>query len=395
MTEQAIIINVDDNEPARYAKKRILSRAGFMVHDAANGGEALSLLTQHNPDLVLLDVNLPDLNGIEVCRRIKSSPEGASVIVLQISASSITAPHATAALDNGADSYLAEPVDPDVLIATVRALLRLRKAERELLLANNRLHTMNQELCRSNEDLQQFAFAASHDLQEPLRTITTFVTLLEKTAAIKLTEDEKEYLNHIVVGSRRMRTLIDDLLRYSQVGTGPSCAKPVDLNLILGWALENLHESISKSGAGIKSDLLPTVTGDPAQLGLVFQNLLGNAIKYARPSVRPEIRLHVEQRAAESIISVSDNGMGIESSYLHLIFAPFKRLHGQEIAGTGLGLSVCRRIIEGHQGKIWAESVPGEGAKFCFRLPVSKVRRDDDAVEDTCPTSVNRQERAS
>ncbi len=382
MSEQAIIINVDDNEPARYAKRRILSLAGFTVYDAANGGEALSLMTRHNPDLVLLDVNLPDLNGIEVCRRIKSSPEGASVIVLQISASSIAAPHATAALDNGADSYLAEPVDPDVLVATVRALLRLRKAERELSLANARLHTVNRELSRSNEDLQQFAFAASHDLQEPLRTITTFVTLLERTASAKLTEDETEYLKHIVVGSRRMRTLIDDLLRYSQVGTGPAGAKLVDLNSILEWALENLHESISKSEASIASDRLPTVTGDQAQLGLVFQNLLGNAIKYARLGVKPEIHLRVAHDAAESIVSVHDNGIGIESSYLQLIFVPFKRLHGQEIAGTGLGLSVCRRIIEAHQGRIWAESVPGEGATFCFSLPASIVRRDGVVVED-------------
>ena len=395
MPEKAIIINVDDNAPARYAKTRILSLAGFMVYEGANGSEALSLMAQHNPDLVLLDVNLPDLNGIEVCRRIKSSPAGSSIIVLQISASSTTAPHATAALDNGADSYLAEPVDPDVLVATVRALLRLRKAERELSLANDRLYSVNQELCRSNEDLQQFAFAASHDLQEPLRTITTFVSLLERTATAKLGDDEKEYLKHIVVGSRRMRALIDDLLRYSQVGTGPAAGQLVDLNGTLEWAIENLRESISKSDAHITSDPLPTVTGDQAQFGVVFQNLLGNAIKYARPGVKPEIHVRLTEAAAESTICIRDNGIGIESSYLQLIFVPFKRLHGQEIDGTGIGLSVCRRIIEAHRGRIWAESAPGEGARFCFSLPASMVRSDNDAVEDTCPPSINTQERAS
>jgi two-component system sensor histidine kinase/response regulator len=365
-----IIINVDDNEPARYAKGRHLSRAGFVVYEAANGSEALRLIKEHNPDLVLLDVNLPDINGIEVCQRVKSTAHSASVIVLQISASATAAPQASAALDSGADAYLTEPIEPEVLIATVRALLRLRKAERELSAANERLKLLNKDLYRSNEDLQQFAFAASHDLQEPLRTVTSFVTLLERTAGSKLTGEEQEYLRYIADGSRRMRALIDDLLRYSQVGREPASIEAVDLNALLQSVMENLRESLLESRTEVTSDPLPSVSGDEAQLGQVFQNLISNAIKYARPGLRPVIHLSATQEDDDLVISVRDNGLGIESDYLQQIFAPFKRLHGKEISGTGMGLAICRRVIEAHGGRIWVESTLGEGSAFYFSLPL-------------------------
>lgn len=370
MSEQAAmsIVNVDDNQPSRYAKSRLLAHAGFTVYDAASGNEALKVVADRNPDLILLDINLPDLNGIEVCRRIRDTPVGASVLILQISASSTTAPHAKAALDNGADSYLAEPVDPDVLVATIRALLRLRTAERELSQANDRLQSVNRELLRSNEDLQQFAYAASHDLQEPLRTITAFVSLLEQTATSKLNADEGKYLEYIVEGSRRMRALIDDLLQYAQVGMRDAASVPVNLSEALAWALENLNETIIQSGALVTFGRLPVVLGDEVQLGHVFQNLIGNAIKYAKAGTRPEIHIATVWHGVESVIVVRDNGIGIERSHLQAIFAPFKRLHGKEIAGTGIGLAVSRRIIEAHKGRIWAESTPGEGSTFCFTL---------------------------
>lgn len=369
MTEARKIINVDDHAPARYAKNRVLSLAGFTVYDAAAGNDALNLITQHDPDLVLLDVNLPDISGIEVCRRVKSSPRGASVIVLQISASATAPPQATAALDSGADAYLIEPVDPDVLVATVRALLRLRKAELDLSAANERLEMLNQELHRSNEDLQQFAFAASHDLQEPLRTLTSFVTKLERSAAGKLAGDEQQYLRYIAEGSQRMRALIDDLLTYSQVGQKPASAQVVDLSVVLRRVLENLRERITETEAEVTHDPLPSVIGDESQLGQVFQNLIGNAINYGRPGVSPIIHVSIAKENQDWVIGVRDNGIGIGSAYLKIIFAPFKRLHGKEIPGTGIGLAISRRVIEAHGGRIWVESAIGQGSTFTFSLP--------------------------
>jgi two-component system sensor histidine kinase/response regulator len=376
VSRAATIINVDDNEPSRYVKAHILSRAGFLVHDAATGTDGLKLVAEQNPDLVLLDVNLPDVHGLEVCRKIKSSPGGASIIVLQISASATAAPNATAALEIGADAYLIEPVDPDVLVATVKALLRLRKAERELAVANKRLHSLNSELQRSNEDLEQFAFAASHDLQEPLRTITSFASLLERAAGTKLTIEEREYLGYISEGSRRMRSLIDDLLNYSKVGQKPKLSHTMDLSTALAWALENLRECISESKAEISFDPLPCVAGDEAQLGHVFQNLISNAIKYARPGVNPTVHVSAAKEKDHWLIVVRDNGIGIESTYSQVIFGAFKRLHGKEAPGTGLGLAVCRRVIEAHGGRIWVESTPGQGSTFSFTLPENSGRNE-------------------
>lgn len=371
MAASAVIINVDDHEPARYAKARVLSRAGFTVFDAASGNDALRLIQLHNPDLVLLDVNLPDMNGIEVCKQMKSAPGSASVIVLQISASATSAPQATAALDSGADGYLAEPVDPDVLISTVKALLRLRAAERDLSAANERLKRVNQELQRSNDDLQQFAFAASHDLQEPLRTVSSFASLLERAAGPKLVDKEREYLKYIVDGSRRMRTLIDDLLSYSQVGHRPDSSQIVDLNVVVPWALENLRDGIATSGAQVSYDSLPSVVGDEAQLAQVFQNVIGNAIKYGRPGINPVVQVSAAPENQHWVIRVADNGIGIEEQYWRAIFGAFKRLHGQEIPGTGIGLALCRKVIEAHGGKIWVDSASGQGSTFYFTLPAA------------------------
>ncbi len=366
------ILNVDDNEPARYVKRRMLLQGGFDVHDAATGKDALDLVARIPFDLALLDVNLPDISGIEVCRAVKSRTEGASVIVLQISASATAAYQASAALDSGADAYLTEPVDAAVLMSTIKALLRLRKAEQAVTIANERLTAMNHELQRSNEDLQQFAFAASHDLQEPLRTVTSFASLLERSAGPKLSDDERDYLKFIGEGMGRMRALIGDLLEYSQVGHKPDSSQVVDLNNVLSWGLDNLRDGIVHSGAQVTSDPLPKVMGDEGQLGQVFQNLISNAIKYARPDVTPTIHVKVDQNEHECIVRIADNGIGISPSHRELIFSLFKRLHGREIPGTGIGLAVCRKVIEAHGGRIWVDSVVGEGSTFSFSLPCAK-----------------------
>jgi two-component system, sensor histidine kinase and response regulator len=369
MAEPVVLINVDDNEPSRYAKTRILTRAGFIVHDAGTGREALDLAARHNPALMLLDVNLPDIDGIEVCRQLKQSRASASIFILQISASATTAPHAISALNSGADCYLTEPVDPDVLVATVGALLRLRSAERALADANAQLTALNADLRRSNEDLQQFAFVASHDLQEPLRNVISFSTLLDRSMRGRLNDNEQQYLEIILQGAHRMRALIDDLLQYSQIRQQPAGAGSVDLNQVLKWAIENLQQPMTESSARVDSETLPTVCGDQAQLGHLFQNLVGNAVKYRRPEAPPHIRISAEKQNRHWVVRVQDNGMGVPKEHCETIFAPFKRLHGREIPGTGIGLALCRRVVEAHEGQIWIDSTPGEGSTFSFTLP--------------------------
>ena len=370
MPDSALIVNVDDNEPARYVKNRVLSGAGFVVLDAATGGEALELFTKNAPDLMLLDINLPDISGIEVCRKVKSSPEGASVIVLQISATATASRHATVSLNSGADAYLAEPVDPEVLIATVRALLRARAAERSLAFANLRLEVVNRELQKSNESLEQFAAVASHDLQEPLRTVTVFLDLLVRSADARLTDQERQYVQTVVGGARRLRKLILDLLQFAQLGQATATAAAVDLNAVFSWAKENLRESIAESSASVTAEAIPRVVGDEILLRHVLQNLIGNAIKYRRPEASPKVHIRAVENDTEWVIRVEDNGMGIEPAYWHSIFLPFKRLHGRNIEGTGIGLAVCRRAVEAQGGRIWVESTFGSGSTFFFTLPI-------------------------
>jgi signal transduction histidine kinase len=338
------------------------------------------MVAELQPDIVLLDVHLPDINGLEVCRRLKGSKETAGTIVIQISASAISAPQATASLNSGADTYVIEPVDPDVLVATVRAFLRLRETEQALAKANLQLSEKNEELLvvnqalqRSNEDLEQFAAIASHDLQEPLRTIITHLQLLEVIANERFTDDERPLLASVVDGARRMSLLIHDVLAYSRVGTEQPLRHPVKLDDALGWALGNLAESLSVCGGKVDADPLPTVAGDVSQLGQVFQNLIGNSIKYSSPLTPPVIRITSRvEGSGFHLIALSDNGIGIAPAYFDNVFRPFKRLHGHEIPGTGIGLALCRRVIEGHGGRIWVDSAEGRGATFFFTLPAAR-----------------------
>ncbi len=364
------IINVDDSEVARYARTRILARAGFQVYEAGTAREAFELIAAHNPDLVTLDVHLPDLNGKDVCRKIKARPESASVIVLQISASATATPNAISALNNGADAYLTEPTDPDVLIATIRALLRLRRAERDLVEANQALAHLNEDLRRSNEDLQQFAFMASHDLQEPLRMVNTYTQLLLKRFGHLADPSVAQYAGFINQGVQRMETLIQNVLCYSRAvhyrGEELKCA---DLKNSFRQALWLLDAAVRESSAIITCEELPTVSGNEEQLTQVFQNLLSNALKYRSGSEPVRVHVGVRRCGSEWIISVRDHGIGFEQQYADRIFGLFKRLHRSDYPGTGLGLAICKRIVERHGGRIWAESELAVGSTFYFAIP--------------------------
>ncbi|CCQ73157.1 transporter substrate-binding domain-containing protein [Magnetospira sp. QH-2] len=240
--------------------------------------------------------------------------------------------------------------------------------------AERGLNRTNEELNRSNADLEQFAYAASHDLQEPLRMVTSYLQLLNKRIGSQLDGETRDYINFAVQGSERMATLIKGLLEYSRVGTHGLPPEPVETNELIRVALSNLAITIEEHQAEIhEPPQNHTVMVEPNQVVRVFQNLIGNALKYNDPERQPRISLSVRRLGKECVCTVKDNGIGIRPEYLERIFIMFQRLHVQEAyEGVGIGLSVVKKIVEGHGGRIWVESEPGQGSSFTFTLPLAR-----------------------
>ena len=228
---------------------------------------------------------------------------------------------------------------------------------------------IEEELRRLNEDLNQFAFAASHDLMEPLRMISSYADLLRETLPEELAEEASMCVNYISLGTQRMRELLADLLSFTEAGGGAEVIEPVNLDLVLRTVLQNLREAVKESGAVVTHSPLPTVLGRNAHFVQLLQNLIGNAIKY-RGTSPPRVQLSAGQRNGEWLIAVADNGQGIAPEYHEQVFGVFKRLHGKEIPGTGIGLAICQRVVERAGGRIWVESEVEQGSKFCFTLPL-------------------------
>jgi signal transduction histidine kinase len=235
--------------------------------------------------------------------------------------------------------------------------------------AEEKLKETLAELERSNRELEQFAYVASHDLQEPLRMVSSFTQLLARRYKDKLDADANEFITYAVDGANRMQKMISDLLTYSRVGTRGKPFEPICCEAVLDQAVTNLQVAIEESGAVVTHDPLPTLMADGTQLVQLFQNLIGNAIKF-RSDVPPEIHIGVERTDSEWRFSVRDNGIGIDPQHHDRIFMIFQRLHSrEEYPGTGIGLAICKRIVERHGGRIWVESQPGKGATFYFTIP--------------------------
>jgi signal transduction histidine kinase len=234
--------------------------------------------------------------------------------------------------------------------------------------AEYRLAQYASELARSNAELEQFAYVASHDLQEPLRMVASFTQLLAKRYQDKLDQDAKEFINFAVDGATRMQTLINDLLAYSRVGIQGKPFKPTDGEAVLKMAVDNLARSIAQSGVIITHEPLPTICGDEVQLIQLFQNLIANAVKF-HGQEPPRVHISARRQDGEWVFAVRDNGIGIAPEQQKRIFSIFQRLHHRsEYPGTGIGLAICKKIVERHGGKIWVESEVGRGATFYFTV---------------------------
>jgi len=228
-----------------------------------------------------------------------------------------------------------------------------------------------EELARSNRDLEQFAFIASHDLQEPLRMVATYTQLLAEKYRGKLDANADRYIAYASEGAVRLQTLIQDLLAFSRIGHGNTPGSDVDSNRAVEAALGNLKDTIAETGAVIRCERLPQVLAEPSQLAQVFQNLISNAIKF-RTEQKPMVSVQAKRAGRHWEFSVSDNGIGIASEHQETIFVIFRRLHTRsEFPGNGIGLAICRRIVERLGGRIWVESRPGEGSTFKFTLPAT------------------------
>jgi signal transduction histidine kinase len=238
--------------------------------------------------------------------------------------------------------------------------------------AEDELSLKLDELARSNTELEQFAYVASHDLQEPLRMVASYVQLLAKRYRGKLDSDADDFIGYAVDGATRMQQLINDLLAFSRVGTRGTQLMPTDTESVFSGVIQSMHLAIAESGALVTHDPLPTIVADATQLGQLFQNLIGNAIKF-RGDAQPQVHVSATLRNQQWLFSVRDNGIGLEPQYADRIFVIFQRLHVRgEYSGTGIGLAICKKIVERHGGKIWVESELGKGSTFSFTLAGAK-----------------------
>lgn len=262
-----------------------------------------------------------------------------------------------------------------VSIATVLALIRYFNEAVGLKTSQEFSHELSfrqqamQELTRSNQELQQFAYVASHDLQSPLKTIENYLSLLEHEHSAEITPDARRIISVSKAAAGRMRTLIYDLLEFSRVGSDSEWVE-VDLNVVLAEIADELQEEISDTEATIKVSTLPTLKGHPTDMKQLFQNLLSNSLKYRRTDVAPIIKIWGEEQGESYLLAISDNGIGIDKQYFDRIFQLFQRLHGRsQYPGTGIGLATCKKIVDLYGGEIWLDSTPEEGSTFYLTIP--------------------------
>jgi light-regulated signal transduction histidine kinase (bacteriophytochrome) len=261
-----------------------------------------------------------------------------------------------------------------LLIRVLRNADELEDTNDRLEAANAALEQRAKELGRSNEELEQFASIASHDLKEPLRKVQTLTELLNVKEADRLSDEGRDYLSRTSAAGERMQQLIDDLLKFSRVATQGQPFQQVDLRDIVDRVVSDLEAQIERTGASVEVDELPTVAADPLQMRQLFQNLISNALKFHRQDVPPEVRISGQTRGRFAEIEVSDNGIGFEAKYEAKIFRVFERLHGRgAYPGTGIGLALCRKIVDRHGGTISAESVPDQGSTFTVTLPIKQA----------------------
>ena len=401
-----MILIVDDNVDNIFSLKTLLVLHNFEVDTATSGELALKKILTRSYSLIILDVQMPEMDGFEVAEAISGYSKSKDIPIIFLSAVNTHKKFVAKGYNSGGIDYVTKPFDPDILLLKIKTFYRLseqtqklnamekslrdeielrKKAEnileKEVESRTRDLRRSNQLLKESNRELQQFAFIASHDLQEPLRKIQTFSNIaLER----HLEEKEKiqSYLGKISASATRLRTLITDLLDYSKIYADSRFVK-VDLTKVLSDVISDLEVQIQAHGCVVEIAPLPSIDAIPSQLRQVFQNLLSNAVKFSRPEGGCRIWISAERVAEKAFnapstadgpfcrISIRDNGIGFDNEFSQLIFEIFQRLNGRvHYEGTGIGLSIVKKVIERHDGIIEAVGKENEGATFTMVLPI-------------------------
>jgi signal transduction histidine kinase len=397
------VLIVDDRPENLLALEAILDSPNLELIRANSGEEALRSLLQHDFAVILMDVQMPTMDGFETATLVRQRERSRHIPIIFLTAINRSETHIFKGYSLGAVDYIVKPIMPEILRSKISVFVELyekneavkrqmelirdmekqrleaeaarareeflrRERDREKEVAEA-LAKKAEELSRSNAELEQFAYVASHELQEPLRKVAGYTRLMARRFQGRLDKEADQFIENAVEEMERMRQLIDDLLTYARVGNRGSKSERVDSGAALDKALVHLAEQIEQSGASVTSEGLPVVTADSAQLTQLFHYLIGNAIKFRRQEP-PLVHISAEQRETEWVFSVRDNGIGIEKEYADRIFGIFQRLHSRaEYPGTGIGLAVCKKIVERHGGRIWVESEPGKGSSFYFTFP--------------------------
>jgi two-component system sensor histidine kinase/response regulator len=366
--EQPNVLLVDDVEANLIVLEALLGGMDCQLVRASTGNEALRQLLKREFAVILLDVQMPEMDGFEVARYARDNPGTREIPIIFLTAMHSSDENLLRGYGTGAVDFLTKPINPEVLRAKVRVFLDLYLGKRRLTDEITAHKKTLADLELANQALRAFTNAASHDLREPLRAVDGFMQALYEDFGETLAPEAKDYLDRSRRASQRMVGLLDALLAYARLQK-PVAWITVDCNQTAEQVRADLGERIKAAGASVEIAPLPTIRADGARIYQLFLNLIGNAIKFRRPDVPPQVRISAEVRGHEATFCVADNGIGIAHEHQMLVFEAFRKLHNRsQFEGSGLGLTICQQIVEQHGGRLWVESKPEVGTKFFFTL---------------------------
>ena len=360
---QPNILIVDDRRENLLATEKILRHLHAAVFIANSGNEALSLVLRHRFAVVLLDVQMPEMDGFETAVLMQEHESMHGVPIIFVTAISKEERYATQAAEIGAVDYIFKPINPEILKSKVKVYLDLYVQREQILI-------LNANLQQSNTELERFAYICSHDMQEPARMMNSYASMLEEKYGTALDLKGRRYLSFITNNARHMQKMILDILAFSRIGREELTMEQVDCNQSIKAVLDKFEDVIAEKKVCISYNALPTIRASSTLMQVLFQNLISNALKFQDGSRTPQIDIHWEVKDGFWQFCIQDNGIGIDPDLHEKVFAIFQRLHRKEdYPGTGIGLSTCKKFIELCNGKIWFESMPGKGTQFFFTLP--------------------------